>query len=420
MKKHVPAASPFNLLLIAVAVLVAGRALAQLPSLTQRQLSLSISASAPAGGGVVLSDSNAPVPAGTTFYADGTSLSLKAVPLAGSIFHGWSGDCSGTGNCNLTMNGGKNVKASFRLPMLSVKKSGSGTGVVTASTAGVSVINCGSDCSESLLNGSAVALAAEPLTGFLETSSCSDTVTLAGDKICNYKFTRPKLSISKTGSGAATATVTGGGEYDLGASAAVTITPGSGHVVRSRTGCSIPCTMNGNKTMTIDIGPPTISVTNAGSGSGDVTSNPAGIACPSTCFQEFASGYTVGLSAVPKAGSKFMGWSGDCTGAGPCSVVNSSKPVATVTAKFDRIYVLNVVKQGSGTVTGAVGTATVINCGTDCSEETTNGKATVSLVAQAAAGNQFKGWTGACSNQGANCTFPLNNTDHSITATFGK
>lgn len=43
----------------------------------------------------------------------GTSVTLTAVPMSGSVFTGWSGACSGTGNCTVVMNGDKVVSAGF-------------------------------------------------------------------------------------------------------------------------------------------------------------------------------------------------------------------------------------------------------------------------------------------------------------------
>ena len=49
----------------------------------------------------------------TQTYADGTAATLSADPPAGSTFAGWSGSCSGSGSCQLTMNADKAVSASF-------------------------------------------------------------------------------------------------------------------------------------------------------------------------------------------------------------------------------------------------------------------------------------------------------------------
>lgn len=63
-----------------------------------------------------------------------------------------------------------------------------------------------------------------------------------------------------------------------------------------------------------------LAVTKSGDGSGTVTSEPAGILCGATCTARFLEGETVTLSAAPAAGSRFAGWSGACSGTGPCEV----------------------------------------------------------------------------------------------------
>ncbi len=62
-----------------------------------------------------------------------------------------------------------------------------------------------------------------------------------------------------------------------------------------------------------------LSVTLAGSGSGNINSTPSGIACATgTCTAQFANGSTITLSASPGDSSTslsyFIGWGGDCTG----------------------------------------------------------------------------------------------------------
>lgn len=49
----------------------------------------------------------------TEDYADGTSVTLTAVPQAGSSFTGWSGVCSGTGNCVVSMTQARGATATF-------------------------------------------------------------------------------------------------------------------------------------------------------------------------------------------------------------------------------------------------------------------------------------------------------------------
>jgi hypothetical protein len=82
--------------------------------------------------------------------------------------------------------------------------------------------------------------------------------------------------------------------------------------------------------------PPTtfdLSVSKAGTGSGTVTSSPAGIDCGSTCTAGYTSGTSVTLTATPAAGSVFAGWSGACSGTGTCTVAMSA--ARSVTATFN-------------------------------------------------------------------------------------
>jgi hypothetical protein len=63
-----------------------------------------------------------------------------------------------------------------------------------------------------------------------------------------------------------------------------------------------------------------LTVSRDGSGTGTVTSNPAGVNCGSVCQTSFATGTTVMLTAVADPSSTFTGWSGVCTGTGVCEV----------------------------------------------------------------------------------------------------
>jgi hypothetical protein len=64
-----------------------------------------------------------------------------------------------------------------------------------------------------------------------------------------------------------------------------------------------------------------VSVDVRGSGSGTVSSSPAGIDCGATCQADFDEGTAVTLSMDPDPGSSFDGWvSGGCTGTGDCAV----------------------------------------------------------------------------------------------------
>lgn len=56
------------------------------------------------------------------------------------------------------------------------------------------------------------------------------------------------------------------------------------------------------------------------SGNGRVTSRPAGIDCPSRCILRFTEATKVELTATPKRGSRFSGWSKPCGRTRTCLV----------------------------------------------------------------------------------------------------
>jgi hypothetical protein len=95
----------------------------------------------------------------------GTTVTLSAKPAANSTFAGWTGACTGTSACHVTMSAARSVNAKFALrgkQTLSVTRSGTGTGTVTSSPVGIS---CGSTCSHAFAWGTAVTLTASATTG---------------------------------------------------------------------------------------------------------------------------------------------------------------------------------------------------------------------------------------------------------------
>ena len=69
------------------------------------------------GSGTV-SSSPAGISCGATCsyaYATGTMVTLTETPASGSVFSGWSGACSGTGGCSVTMSQARSVTATFTL-----------------------------------------------------------------------------------------------------------------------------------------------------------------------------------------------------------------------------------------------------------------------------------------------------------------
>lgn len=79
----------------------------------------------------------------------------------------------------------------------------------------------------------------------------------------------------------------------------------------------------------------TMTVTRSGTGTGSVVSNPAGINCGTVCTFAFAGKTVVTMTATPLTGSNFTGWSGACSGTGPCTVTMDG--TKNVTATFTAI-----------------------------------------------------------------------------------
>ena len=86
----------------------------------------------------------------------------------------------------------------------------------------------------------------------------------------------------------------------------------------------------------------TLTITLAGTGSGTVTSTPAGISCKPTCSASFAAGTSVKLTTAPAKGDYLSGWSGACKGTSACTVVMNGNLSATATFNINQtVNVLN-------------------------------------------------------------------------------
>lgn len=108
-----------------------------------------------------------------------------------------------------------------------------------------------------------------------------------------------------------------------------------------------------------------LSVSKAGTGSGTVTSSPAGISCGSDCSENYTSGTSVTLSQSATTGSTFAGWSGACSGTGSCVV--SMTQARSVTATFNSSAgaptcsgpaQLNTLQNGTFSASGGTGSYT--------------------------------------------------------------
>ncbi len=171
---------------------------------------------------------------------------------------------------------------------------------------------------------------------------------------------------------------------------------------------------SGSTTLTVGTRP-SLAVVREGTGSGTVTSSPAGINCGATCSAAYDSGTVVTLTATPAAGSTFEGWTGGgCAGTGPCTVTMTA--ATTVTATFTRqtfTLTVNRTGTGSGTVTSS---PAGINCGATCSAAYDSGTV-VTLTATPAFGSIFTGWSGCDTVSGTTCTVTMS-AARSVTASF--
>ncbi len=97
-------------------------------------------------------------------FNSGTVVTLTPAATAGSVFTSWSGACTGSGACVVTMSAARSVNAVFTLQTFAVNvtKAGNGTGTVTSN---VGSINCGATCSASYASGTIVTLTAVPGAG---------------------------------------------------------------------------------------------------------------------------------------------------------------------------------------------------------------------------------------------------------------
>ena len=164
-----------------------------------------------------------------------------------------------------------------------------------------------------------------------------------------------------------------------------------------------------------------LTVTTDGTGSGLVTSDPAGINCGVSCAAEFVDGSVVTLTAVADAGSVFAGWTGAITSS-DLTIEVTIDAAKSITATFEEeavpeTFALTVIKAGTGN--GLVTSDPAgINCGVSCAAEFVAGSV-VTLTAVADAGSVFAGWTGAVTSSDLTIEVTMDMAKN-ITATFNE
>ena len=252
------------------------------------------------------------------------------------------------------------------------------------------------------------------------------------------------LSVTLEGDGAGTvtsqpagiivATGTETAEFAPGTQVTLTATPAEGSFFAGWTGactgtdaeCAVTMDDDRSVTARFTLDEPedtTLSVTIEGDGEGTVTSEPAGIdVATGTQTADFAAGTPVTLTATPEEGSFFAGWTGACTGTGPCTLTmdEDESVVATFNLGEPEVFTLTVTVdgEGEGTVTSNPDGIEAAVGETDTAEfdEGTS----VTLTATAAEGSDFLGWGGGtCTGLSTTCVVPMT-ADTTVTAAFGQ
>jgi ABC-type phosphate transport system substrate-binding protein len=248
-----------------------------------------------------------------------------------------------------------------------------------------------------------------------------------------------ELTVSKTGSGGGTVTSSPAGiscggvcgaKFKKGEVVTLTESPESGSEFKGWTGCEseeesgkkCKVTISAAKSVSakFDLEQHQLTVTPGGSGSGTVTSSPAGITCGAICTAKFNHGTVVTLTESPEAGSEFKGWTGcesEEESGKKCKVTISAAKSVTVEFASSAKFGLKVNKAGSGW-----GPVTSTPAGIDCHavcEASFGSGAKVTLVGAPGPDNKLT-WSGCDSVVGSNeCQVTMSGA-REVTATFDE
>jgi len=269
-------------------------------------------------------------------YAGGTPVILTASWVYGSTFTGWSGNCSGTGSCTVTMDAPKSVTATFALATYAITWPAVTNGTVSCNP---TTVNHGANTTCLVTPGTGYHLLSLTDNGADVTSAMlGNTYTLnnvVSDHTLNPTFAINTYTI--TTAAGPNGTIAPSSQVKHGSSATVAITPQANYHVADVlvdgvsvgpvTSYDFPnVTASHTVSATFAINTYTLAITKAGTGSGTVTGTPGDINCGHTCSAAYVVGTEtpVTLTAIPYAGSTFTGWSGGegvCLGMVNCSLI---------------------------------------------------------------------------------------------------
>jgi uncharacterized repeat protein (TIGR02543 family) len=349
---------------------------------------------------------------GAGTYADGSSVTVAAIPNDGFTFTNWTvGEAvvSTSSSYQFEMDGNIELMANF-----------------TAVTAGNFTVNLSSlPIAGGTTNGSGqysanstVTVAALPNPGYvfdnwtegetIASTSSSYQFVLTGNRtlVANYSLIlENQFAVILSANPAAGGSTNGSGSFDADANVTVTATPNNGYAfvnwtaneeeVSTNSSYTFAITANTNLVANFEVRTYTLNVT---AENGTVVKNPN--------EENYNSGVDVVLTPTPATGYEFSSWSGDATGSNnPLTVtMNDDK---NITANFTAIvntFTLNVTAE-NGTVEK------------NPNQQNFNDGDDVVLTATPANGYEFSTWSGDATGSNNPLTVTMND-DKNITANF--
>jgi hypothetical protein len=214
--------------------------------------------------------------------------------------------------------------------------------VIARVTVALIIVACGDGTAGISSNSAVASITVTPTTATVAPGSATQLTANARDA---NGGTVPGVLIQWSSSNASVATVSNNGTVTAVATGTVSIVAQGGGKV-------------GASTITVARPSFALAVLGAGTGSGTVSSNPAGIICTITagsgnCTAMFTSGTVVTLTASPGSANTFAGWGGFCAGTGACQLTMNQ--AVSVTASFAPVtYTLIVTGGGNLSYSGKV------------------------------------------------------------------
>jgi PKD repeat protein len=292
-------------------------------------------AASPAAGGSV---SCTPNPANHGSTSSCTVTANTGYTVSGAS--GCSGSLSGNTYTTGTITGACTVTATFTLNSYTITAAASpAAGGSVSCTPNPANHGSTSSCTVTANTGYTVSGASGCSGSLSGNTYTTGAMTAACTVTATFTLNQYALTVSKAGTGSGE--VTGAGTYDHGTNATVTAVASDCSVFSGWSGdCSgtsgtTSVSMTSAKSCTATftaLNQYSLTVGVAGTGSGSVTSSPAGIDCGRTCSFMFCQDTTVILSESATTGTTFTGWSGACSGnGGQCSIIMDSAKSVTAT-----------------------------------------------------------------------------------------